>query len=41
VVWLDTSRIRTLGWMPSMSSREALCSSMLEMLADATAGRLW
>jgi UDP-glucose 4-epimerase len=41
VVRLDTSRIRTLGWMPSMSSREALCSSMLEMLADATAGRLW
>jgi UDP-glucose 4-epimerase len=41
VVRLDTSRIRTLGWLPSMSSREALCSSMLEMLADATAGRLW
>jgi UDP-glucose 4-epimerase len=41
VVRLDTSRIRDLGWTPSMSAREALCSSMLEILPDAARGRLW
>ena len=41
VVRLDTARIRELGWMPSMSSREALWGSMLEILPDARAGRLW
>lgn len=40
VVRLDTSRIRALGWSPSMSSKEALRSSMRAMLPDATAGRL-
>lgn len=41
VVRLDTSRIRALGWSHTMSSGEALRSSMLAMLPDATAGRLW
>lgn len=40
VVRLDTSRIRALGWSPSMSSRDALRASMQAMLPDATAGRL-
>lgn len=41
VVRLDTSRIRALGWSRTMSSREALRASMLAMLPDAAAGRLW
>ncbi|MBO0728513.1 MAG: NAD-dependent epimerase/dehydratase family protein [Acidimicrobiaceae bacterium] len=41
VVRLDTSRIRSLGWSHTMSSREALRASMLAMLPDAAAGRLW
>lgn len=41
VVRLDTSRIRSLGWSHTMSSREALRDSMLAMLPDASAGRLW
>jgi UDP-glucose 4-epimerase len=40
VVRLDTSRIRTLGWCHSMSSKEALRASMLAMLPDARDGRL-
>jgi UDP-glucose 4-epimerase len=41
VVRLDTSRIRALGWTHTMSSSEALRSSLLAILPDATAGRLW
>jgi UDP-glucose 4-epimerase len=41
IVRLDTSRIRSLGWTHTMSSPEALRSSMLAILPDATAGRLW
>jgi UDP-glucose 4-epimerase len=41
IVRLDTSRIRSLGWNHTMSSREALRTSMLAILSDATAGRLW
>jgi UDP-glucose 4-epimerase len=41
VVRLDTTRIRALGWTHTMSSREALQASMLAMLPDAAAGRLW
>ncbi|MBO0728204.1 MAG: NAD-dependent epimerase/dehydratase family protein, partial [Acidimicrobiaceae bacterium] len=41
VVRLDTSRIRSLGWSHTMSSEEALRASMLAMLPDADAGRLW
>jgi UDP-glucose 4-epimerase len=41
IVRLDTSRIRSLGWSHTMSSPEALRSSMLAILPDATAGRLW
>lgn len=40
VVRLDTTRIRTLGWSPAMSSREALRASMLAMLAEE-AGPPW
>jgi UDP-glucose 4-epimerase len=40
IVRMDTARIRALGWSPSMSSREALGSSMRAMLPDAVAGRL-
>jgi UDP-glucose 4-epimerase len=41
VVRLSTDRIRSLGWANAMSSREALRQSMLAMLPDARAGRLW
>jgi UDP-glucose 4-epimerase len=41
VVRLDTSRIRSLGWSNTMSSKEALRASMRAMLPDALAGRLW
>jgi UDP-glucose 4-epimerase len=41
VVRLDTRRIRSLGWTHTKSSREALRASMLAMLPDAGAGRLW
>jgi UDP-glucose 4-epimerase len=41
IVRLDTSRIRGLGWAHTMSSPEALRSSMLAILPDAAAGRLW
>ena len=40
VVRLDTSRIRSLGWSNTMSSKEALRASMRAMLPDAAAGRL-
>jgi UDP-glucose 4-epimerase len=40
IVRMDTSRIRALGWSPSLSSREALRASMRAMLPDAAAGRL-
>lgn len=41
IVRLDTTRIRSLGWRNVMSSREALQSSMMAMLDDGAAGRLW
>jgi UDP-glucose 4-epimerase len=41
IVRLNTSRIRALGWRNKMTSREALRSSMLGMIADAASGRLW
>jgi UDP-glucose 4-epimerase len=41
VVRLDTSRIRSLGWSNTMSSKEALRASLQAMLPDATAGKLW
>jgi UDP-glucose 4-epimerase len=40
IVRLDTARIRGLGWRPTMTSREALRSSMLAILPEALAGRL-
>jgi hypothetical protein len=41
IVRLNTSRIRALGWGNKMTTRQALESSMLGMLADAASGRLW
>ena len=41
VVRIATDRIRALGWENRYSSREALRASMLSMLEDARAGRLW
>jgi UDP-glucose 4-epimerase len=41
VVRLDTSRIRSLGWSNTLSSREAVGASLRAMLPDARAGRLW
>jgi UDP-glucose 4-epimerase len=38
VVRLDTSRIRALGWTPTLSSREALRRSMQAILAETAAG---
>jgi UDP-glucose 4-epimerase len=40
VVRINTDRIRSLGWVNRMSSRQALEVSMRSMLADARAGRL-
>jgi UDP-glucose 4-epimerase len=40
VVRLDIRRIRALGWSCRRSTREALRSSMAEMVDDARAGRL-
>ena len=35
VVRLDTARLRGLGWEPRMSCREAVSTSLIEMVADA------
>lgn len=40
IVRLNTDRIRRLGWVCRMNSREALRDSMKAMLADLKAGRL-
>jgi UDP-glucose 4-epimerase len=40
VVRLDTSRIRSLSWTHTMSSREALRQSMVAILSDSTADRV-
>ena len=40
VVRLDTTRIRSLGWIYRFNSREALRESMMAMMADFKAGRL-
>jgi UDP-glucose 4-epimerase len=39
IVRLNTNRIRSLGWVCSLNSREALRDSMMAMLADFKAGR--
>jgi UDP-glucose 4-epimerase len=41
VVRLNSDRIRGLGWTSSMGSREALRSSMLEMLDDGQLRMVW
>jgi UDP-glucose 4-epimerase len=41
VVRLATQRMRALGWRPRAGSREALRRSIVSMLDDARAGRLW
>jgi UDP-glucose 4-epimerase len=41
VVRVATDRIRSLGWQNRYNSREALRASILSMLGDARAGRLW
>jgi len=41
IVRVATDRIRSLGWRNRFNSREALRASMLSMLDDAKAGRLW
>jgi UDP-glucose 4-epimerase len=41
VVRVATDRIRSLGWKNRYGSRDALRVSMLSMLDDARAGRLW
>jgi UDP-glucose 4-epimerase len=41
VVRIATQQIRALGWQPRWGSREALRQSILSMLDDARAGRLW
>ncbi len=40
IVRLNTDRIRSVGWTNSRNTREALRSSMLEMLPDLKAGRI-
>jgi UDP-glucose 4-epimerase len=40
VVRLNTNRIRNLGWKNTMLTREALKTSMMEMLPDIKIGRL-
>ena len=40
IVRLDVSRIQALGWRCKQNTREALRSSMVELLQDARAGRL-
>jgi UDP-glucose 4-epimerase len=41
VVRLNTERIRKLGWSNSMDTREALRASLVSMLQDGRAGKLW
>jgi UDP-glucose 4-epimerase len=41
VVRLNTERIRKLGWSNSMDTREALRASLISMLEDGRAGKLW
>jgi UDP-glucose 4-epimerase len=41
VVRLNTERIRKLGWSNSMDTREALRASLVSMLEDGRAGKLW
>jgi UDP-glucose 4-epimerase len=41
VVRLNTERIRKLGWCNTMDTREALRASLVSMLDDGRAGRLW
>jgi UDP-glucose 4-epimerase len=41
VVRLNTDRIRKLGWSNSMNTREALRASLVSMLDDGRAGKLW
>lgn len=40
VVRINTDRIRSLGWTHTYSSREALRAAMMDLIADARAGRL-
>jgi UDP-glucose 4-epimerase len=41
VMRVATDSIRSLGWSNRLNSRNALRASMLSMLGDARAGRLW
>ena len=41
VVRLNTERIRSLGWSNAMNTREALRASLVSMLQDGRAGKLW
>jgi UDP-glucose 4-epimerase len=41
VVRLNTERIRKLGWSNTMDTREALRASLVSMLDDGRAGKLW
>jgi UDP-glucose 4-epimerase len=41
VVRLNTDRIRSLGWHPARSTRDALRDSMLALITDARRDRLW
>lgn len=41
IVRLNTDRIRALGWSNAMTTREALRASLVSMLVDAEAGKLW
>jgi UDP-glucose 4-epimerase len=41
VVRLNTDRIRKLGWSNAMDTREALRASLVSMLEDGRAGKLW
>jgi UDP-glucose 4-epimerase len=41
VVRLNTERIRKLGWSNAMDTREALRASLVSLLDDGRAGKLW
>ncbi len=41
VVRLNTDRIRAVGWSNTMNTREALRASLVSMLEDGRAGKLW